>query len=138
MLDAKTAPRVGAIVKEDTMSKTVWVLIGIGIGLLIMLVLGSLLPLGSGSSYGWGMMGPGMMGGFGFPFMFMGGIVMILFWGLIIGGGVWLIQTLTRSTGQTGMSALANESPLDILKRRYAKGEITQEQFAQMKRDLDT
>ena len=121
------------------MSKTAWVLIGIGIGLLAMFVLASLFTLfGGGGGFGsnWGM-GPGMMGGFGFPFMFMGGIVMILFLALIIGGGVWLVQLLARSTGQTSVSTPANESPLDILKRRYAKGEITQEQFAQMKRDLD-
>ncbi len=30
-----------------------------------------------------------------------------------------------------------NESLIDILKRRYAKGEITKEQFEEMKRDLD-
>ncbi|MCL4505013.1 MAG: SHOCT domain-containing protein [Chloroflexi bacterium] len=30
-----------------------------------------------------------------------------------------------------------NEPLIDILKRRYAKGEITKEQFEEMKRDLD-
>jgi putative membrane protein len=29
------------------------------------------------------------------------------------------------------------ETPLDILKRRYAKGEITKEEFQQMKKDLE-
>ena len=29
------------------------------------------------------------------------------------------------------------DSPIDILKRRYAKGEITKEQFDQMKKDLE-
>ena len=52
---------------------------------------------------------------------------------LIIGGVVWLAQMLTRATRT---SARPDESPLEILKRRYAKGEITKEQFDQMKRDL--
>ncbi|MBI1877491.1 MAG: hypothetical protein HYR94_04550, partial [Chloroflexi bacterium] len=37
----------------------------------------------AGRGYGWGMMGPGMMGGLGFPLM--GGIGMLLFWLFIIG-----------------------------------------------------
>lgn len=129
------------------MNKIVWVVV-IGIAILVILGLVSslLIPLGYGrgfGGYGWGMMGPGMtlapaasagvggFGGFGFPFM--GGIWMILFWVLIIGGVVWLVQSLARGTG---ISAPQGESLLETLKRRYAKGEITQEQFEQMKRDL--
>ncbi|MEW6406632.1 MAG: SHOCT domain-containing protein [Chloroflexota bacterium] len=120
------------------MSKLTWVIV-IGVAVLVILSLASslLIPLvyGRGYGYGWGgMMGPWMMGGFGFPFM--GGIWMLLFWVLIIGGVVWLVQSLARGAGQTGTSTPAGELPLDILKRRYAKGEITQEQFEQMKRDL--
>ena len=33
-------------------------------------------------------------------------------------------------------SEAAGESPLHILKRRYAKGEITKEEFEKMKRDI--
>ena len=60
---------------------------------------------------------------------------MILFWGLIIAGVVWLVQSLARGTGSSS-GAPPGESPLEILKRRYAKGEITKEQFEEMKRDL--
>ena len=31
----------------------------------------------------------------------------------------------------------ADESPIAILKRRYARGEITREQFEQMRRDVE-
>lgn len=31
----------------------------------------------------------------------------------------------------------SHEEPLEIIKRRYAKGEITKEQFEQMKKDLE-
>lgn len=121
------------------MSKTAWIVIGIGIVLLVIFVLASILlaPFvwGRGYGYSWGgMMGPWMMGGFGFPFM--GGIAMLLFWLLIIGGVVWLVQSLARGGGSSETSAPTSESPLDILNRRYAKGEITKEQFEQMKRDL--
>ncbi len=38
-----------------------------------------------------------------------------------------------RHEGGQGPSA---ETPLELLKRRYAKGEITREEFEQMKEDL--
>jgi len=122
------------------MSKLAWVIV-IGVAVLVILGLVSslLIPFGYGrgfGGYGWGMMGPGMMGGFGgFGFPFMGGIWMILFWVLIIGGVVWLVQSLSRGTGNN-VSAPHSESLLEILKRRYANGEITQDQFEQMKHDL--
>lgn len=120
------------------MSKIAWVIV-IGIAVLVILSLVSSLvaPLayGRGFGYGWGM-GPWMMGGFGgFGFPLMGGIGMILFWVLIIGGVVWFVQSLARGTGSSA-SAPQGESLLEILKSRYAKGEITKEQFEQMKRDL--
>jgi putative membrane protein len=74
--------------------------------------------LGERGGYEWGM-------GFGWIFM-------ILFWVLIIIGIVYVIQTLSRRTGQSG----TQETPLDILKKRYAKGEISKEEFERMKDDL--
>jgi putative membrane protein len=63
---------------------------------------------------------------------------MIGFWVLVIGGAVWLVVTLARgSQGQTApRTPTSNQAPLDILKTRYARGEITKEQFEEMKRDL--
>lgn len=127
------------------MSRIGWIAL-IVIGLLIVLILGAglLVPFGWGCCGGWGMMGgwgmgPGMMGGFGFPMI--GGIVMFLFWALVIGGIVWLVVWLARGGAQSASNALINtpsmnQTPLDILKVRYAKGEITKEQFEDMKRDL--
>lgn len=116
------------------MTKIAWGVV-IGIALLVILLLGVslLLPYGGGRGFGWGMIGPGMMGGFGFPFF--GGIMMILFWVILIGGGIWLFQSLARG-GQSTWSATSRETPLDVLKARYAKGEITKEQFEEMKRTL--
>lgn len=120
------------------MSKTAWILVIVA-ALLILVIVGAsvIAPYAWGQGYGpgWGMMGPWMMGG-GFGFPMVGGIMMLLFWGLIIGGAVWLVQLLTRSARTAGPGALPSEAPLDILKRRYAKGEITKEQFEEMKHDL--
>ena len=63
----------------------------------------------------------------------MGGIWMILFWALVIGGVIWLVQSLSRGAVA---STPHGETLLDILKGRYARGEITHEQFEQMKREL--
>ncbi|MBI5653110.1 MAG: SHOCT domain-containing protein [Chloroflexi bacterium] len=81
----------------------------------------------------------GMMSGYGFNPL--GAIMMFVFWALIIGGIVWLVVWLARNANastiaQRGTTTAANESPLDILKTRYARGEITKEQFDAIKQDL--
>lgn len=48
---------------------------------------------------------------------------------------VALIFMIARCSSNSGRPP--EESPLDILKRRYAKGEITREQFETFKRDMD-
>ena len=60
------------------------------------------------------------------------GIGMLLFWALVILGIVWLVKAISRS----GSHPIEHESPLDIARKRYARGEITKEQFEQIKRDL--
>lgn len=61
-----------------------------------------------------------------------------IFWLVIIGLIVWLlINQSNRSRNQNRDQMNPHlESPLDILKKRYAKGEITKEQFEEMKKDL--
>ena len=77
-----------------------------------------------------------MMGGFGFGAMLFGGLIMLAFWVLVIGGAIWLVVTLARGSQATLGMPTAGQAPLDILRTRYAKGEITKEQFEEMKRDL--
>lgn len=74
------------------------------------------------------MMGGGMMV-FGMFFSF------LLFIGLIV-AVVLAIVWLVRQSDQSRSSTPATESPGEILKRRYAQGEITAEQYETMKRQL--
>ncbi len=81
---------------------------------------------------------------FGAGMMLFGGLLFLAFWGVIIAGAIWLVVTLIRaSQGQTPLALPPTPSPtsppqtpLEILKLRYAKGEITKEQFEEMRRNL--
>jgi putative membrane protein len=115
----------------------------IGIGLAVVIGLGLLAAGFLFARSGWGMFGygPGMMdGNFGWGMMTgfgYGGVLSILLWIVVIGLGVWLIVSLVSHTNHQPLSnPPALESPLDILKKRYARGEITKEQFDEMRRDL--
>jgi putative membrane protein len=79
---------------------------------------------------GWGMMGPGMMGGFGWVWL---PLLMIVFWGLIIWG---ILAAVRSSRNDAGCKTSANESALDVLKLRYARGEIKKKEFEEKKREL--
>jgi len=63
--------------------------------------------------------------------MGLGSLFMIVFWVIIIALVTWLIVRFVRSGQYT-----TSQSPLDIAKTRYAKGEITREEFEQIKKDL--
>ena len=77
-----------------------------------------------------------MMGGLGFGMFGIGALIMLAFWVLVIGGAVWLVVTLARGGTSTSTQFAAGQTPLDVLKARYAKGEITKEQFEEMNRAL--
>ena len=61
----------------------------------------------------------------------LGGVWMLIFWGGLIALIVWGI---TKLTGRGG-TATKND-PLDVAKERYAKGDISREEFEQLKKDL--
>ena len=88
--------------------------------------------VGPGMMGGWGM-GPEMMGlGFGWPFMFLVPLVFVV---LVILGLYYLLSGQRRQGASVGY---AESDALRILKERYARGEITSEQYAKMKRDLES
>ena len=74
----------------------------------------------------------------GWPMMGFGSIGMIfgfIFFVLIIIGVIPLIVWLVRRTGYSITDKTSNRS-LEILKERYAKGELTKEQYENIKKEL--
>jgi len=60
--------------------------------------------------------------------MALGSIWMLFFWGLVIWGIVRLSSHLSG----------ASTTALDTLKARYARGELTREQYQEMRRELES
>lgn len=77
--------------------------------------------------------GPWSGGWFGGGMFMM--VPMLVFWGLILWGGFVLVRKLSQSSH---CSRLVTESGTahEILKERYAKGEINRDEFEQMKKDI--
>ena len=100
----------------------------LGVVIILPLVFGAILGWQYG---GWGMMGPGMMGGFGW--MWLMPVFWIVFLGLIIWAIVALVRNLSESKGSDSSKA---DSALEMLKKRYARGEIDKEEYEAKKKDL--
>ncbi|MCK9363353.1 MAG: SHOCT domain-containing protein [Syntrophales bacterium] len=92
---------------------------------------GVLLLASAGEAY-YGPRGLGCWGGpmnFGYGGMFMGMILLIV----LIAAAIWWF---IRGAGNRNYGQPQRETPLDILKKRYAKGEITQDEFEKTRKDL--
>jgi len=87
---------------------------------------------------GWGGQGYGMWGNWGIGGM----IMMIFFWGIIIVGAILIIRYFTSGHGglsarQGGGIMRGDRDPLEVLRDRYAKGEIDTEEYEERKRILE-
>ncbi len=83
------------------------------------------------------MMGPNMMGGFfgGFGYIWM--IFIFIFVAAIIVGIILLIVWLVRRASYPGeISKSKTGDAMEILKQRYAKGEITKKEFETMEKNI--
>ena len=78
--------------------------------------------------WGWGM--HPMWGAWG-PWGLVMMLVMLVFWAVVIAGLVLGVRWLIRQGGQT-----PPDTALDVLRQRYARGEIGKEEFESRKRDL--
>lgn len=75
--------------------------------------------------WGWGAWGLGM------------GLMMLVFWGLVIVGLVLAIRwLLVQGREPGGGHERGPDRALDVLRERYARGEIGKEEFEAKKRDL--
>jgi putative membrane protein len=68
----------------------------------------------------------------GLPFWWLGAGFRVLFLAAVAVGIVYLVRALNRQ----GWRGHHEESALDILQKRYARGEISKEQLEEMKRNL--
>jgi len=106
------------------------VAITVAVVVLIILLLGLLA--------GGGMMGAGMMGYGAYFFSPLWGILTLVLWILVIVGIVLLVAWLLRRRPATARGPdTGSTNALDLLRERYARGEITREEYEQMRRDLE-
>lgn len=83
---------------------------------------------GFGCGDGWGAMMD--FGYFGFGGIFMGMLLLVILVAVAI---FWF----AREAKLKANSQMSGETPLEILKKRYAKGEIAKDEFERMKKDLE-
>jgi putative membrane protein len=76
--------------------------------------------------WGWG------YGGYGNLLGWLGPLVMVLFWAAAITGSVFLVRFLIRQ----GSGRDREDSALEVLRRRYARGEISKEEYLEKRGDL--
>ena len=113
--------------------------------LILVILIGTVL---GGTLMGPGMMGPGMMWGYGTPgaaaaagswagglTMGFGMLMMLAFWTALIVGAVLLVRWASGPPREARGTTWPGD-PAEILRRRYAAGEIDQTTYQQMKAEL--
>lgn len=81
---------------------------------------------------------PQHMMGYGWVGWLVGGLVMLLFWGGLIALVVFIIRALPDAKRNKDTKVTSEETALDILKRRYAQGEIDKAEYEAIRRDIET
>ena len=135
-------------------AKIIGVVVVILVALLLlggaaMLTVGRFGLMGRGRAHGFGLMGHfGTIGRgispFGAPFGFgfgpLGFLLMLFVFALLLGAVVAFILWVVRSERATvsAVPPVAATAPMEILRERYARGEITKEQFDLIKHDLES
>lgn len=68
---------------------------------------------------------------------FLGEFMMLIFWVVIIVCIIWFVKYIGDRDNYTARKNRREKSALDILKERYAKGEIDKKEFDEKKRDIE-
>lgn len=80
----------------------------------------------------------GQMGNVGWGGMLLGGLVMLVFWGGLITFTVLAVRAVWNAGSDRDRSpSIAGDRPLEIARQRYARGEISREEFLEIKKDLE-
>ena len=130
------------------MKKSYWITIALlGTAFILILMIGPFL-LGTWNNMGWGMMGgwPGStLHGWGFGSI--GWFGLLIMWLMPVGivslailGIIWLVRNYPAISGGTPIINKDEDSPTsprEILQRRYARGDITRDQYLQMLDDVE-
>lgn len=74
------------------------------------------------------------MGDWGMGYGFFVPFVVLLFWVLFLGTVVFGIRWLLR--GENSADSLRRDTPMETLRKRYARGEIDKAEFETRKREL--
>ncbi len=72
--------------------------------------------------------------------MLWGGLMMILFWGFVVALATWGVQAITRRASahaQAPESVAPSPPSLDIVRERYACGDIDSEEFDEIRSRLE-
>ena len=77
------------------------------------------------------------MGGFGWGSWIVGGLVMLLFLGILVALVYFLIRAGVNNQSGGGQRSTGSDA-LEILKQRYARGEISKAEYDEMHHDLAT
>ena len=82
----------------------------------------------------------GHMGDWGhmMNFWWGGGFMWILFFVVIVVVVYFILHSAKLTSRDSSFRETAGETSIDILKRRYARGDISKEEFEQMKKDLES
>jgi putative membrane protein len=79
----------------------------------------------------------GFLGGFSWIGLIINAIIVIALVVALIVLIVWAIRSMRRSSEHTGMMTTPAQSAREIAQLRYARGEITREQYQQILADLE-